>query len=351
MRGDAAKPTEKDARDALKYLDDTLLEEFPFVGNIDRSVALSLILTALDRRSMATAPLHGFTSPVAGTGKGLLVDIASILAAGDTAAVTSLGKSEEELEKRLGAALIAGDQIITLDNCDREVDSAFLCQALTQRRAKIRLLGFSRQIDTPMMALFCATGNNLVLANDLTRRTLLCRLDAEVERPELRSFKRDVLETAHSERGKLVTAALTILRTWHMAKTAIGVEPLGSFEDWSFRIRQPLLWLNRTDPCESIASVRDNDPNRATLIAVLEQWKRCLGVISRYSVQQIITRAIPDMDFFNALMAVAADKAGGLSNARLGRWLSKNEGKIVGKHRLVNTGLSAGYPLGQMIET
>jgi putative DNA primase/helicase len=346
-------PTETDARTALEYLDGSLLAEFPFIEKIDRSVALSLLLTALDRRSMATAPLHGFTSPVAGTGKSLLVDLASILESGDRAPVISLGKNEEELEKRLGAALIAGDQIISLDNCNREVDSIFLCQALTQQRLKIRMLGFSRHVDTPVTTLFCATGNNLIIADDLTRRTLLCRLDAGVERPELRSFDRDVLETARKERGKLVSAALTVLRAWHVASAniAIGVDPFGSFEDWSFRIRLPLLWLGYMDPCESIATVRDNDPTRSLLIAVLEQWKRALGVVSSYSVQTIITRAIPDMDFFNALMAVAGDRQGGLSNRRLGIWLSKNEGKIVGRLKLSKTAVAYGYPLWQVIET
>jgi hypothetical protein len=346
-------PNEDDARAALGYLDDTLLGEFPFVEKIDRSVALSLLLTALDRRSMAAAPLHGFTSPVAGTGKSLLVDLASILASGDTAAVISLSKSEEELEKRLGAALIAGDQIISLDNCNREVESAFLCQALTQQRLKIRMLGFSRHVDTPVTALFCATGNNLVIADDLTRRALLCRLDAGMERPELRSFKSNVLEVAYRERGKLVAAALTVLRAWHVAssKIAIGVDPLGSFEDWSFRIRLPLLWLGYTDPCESMTAVRDNDPSRSFLIAVLEQWKRCLGVLTRYSVQQIIARAIPDIDFYNALMAVAADTGGsGLSNRRLGRWLSKNDGKIVGRLRLNKVAAPQGYTHWQVTE-
>jgi hypothetical protein len=63
-----AAPTLQQAREALKYLDDALFEEFPFVEQIDRSVALSLVLTALDRHAMATAPLHAFTSPAAGTG-------------------------------------------------------------------------------------------------------------------------------------------------------------------------------------------------------------------------------------------------------------------------------------------
>ena len=40
------------------------------------------MLTVLDRRSMATAPLHAYSAPVAGTGKSLLVDMAASLATG-----------------------------------------------------------------------------------------------------------------------------------------------------------------------------------------------------------------------------------------------------------------------------
>ena len=244
-------PTLEDARTALQFLDDVLLAEFPFVQNIDCAVALSAILTAFDRRAMATAPLHAFSSPTAGTGKSLLVDIASILTTGELAPVISQGKTEEEMGKRLGAALIGGDQIVSLDNCDRELNSAFLCQALTQQRLKIRLLGYSRHVEVPITSTFFANGNNLEISNDLTRRTLLCQMDAGVERPELRRFKSNVLEVARDKRGALVAAILTILRAWHHGANAIGVEPLGSFEDWSFRIRSPILWLDYEDPCAS----------------------------------------------------------------------------------------------------
>jgi putative DNA primase/helicase len=342
-------PTLQDARDALKYLDETLLEEFPFVEKIDRSVALSAILTALDRRAMATAPLHAFTSPVAGTGKLMLVDLASILASAELAPVIAQGEDEREMEKRLGASLIAGDQIISLDNCDREVSSSFLCQALTQQRLKIRLLGFSRHVDVPITATFFATGNNLVIASDLTRRTLLCQLDAGMERPELRSFKRNVLETARAERGPLVAAALTVLRAWHLARTAIGIEPLGSFEEWSFRIRQPLMWLDRIDPCESITTVRESDPSRSLLITVLEQWKLCLGFAGTHTIKQVIERALVDQDFFNAIVPVASTSQGTISNQRLGRWLSKNEGKIANGLKLQRAGLVNGFPLWQVV--
>jgi hypothetical protein len=347
----APAPTLEQAREALKYLDGALLSEFPFVENIDHSVALSGIFTAFDRRAMATAPLHAYTSPVAGTGKSLLVDIASILTTGQLAPVTSQGKTEEELEKRLGAVLISGDPIISLDNCDHEVSSAFLCQALTQRRLRVRLLGHSQTVEVPITAAFYCTGNNLEISNDLTRRTLLCRLDAHMERPELRKFNRDALETARNERARLVEAVLLVLRAWHSAGTAIGVEPLGSFEEWSFRVRSPLLWLDRDDPCDSIKTVGESDPQRSMLNTVLVQWKRVLGTISKYTVQQVIQHASIDPDFFGALAAVALSSQGGsLSNEKLGRWLSKNNGKIVNKYKLERMGTAGGYPLWRVIE-
>src|SRR5262249_12246657 len=305
--------------------------EFPFVANVDHSVALSAILSAFDRRSMVTAPLHAFTSPTAGTGKSLLVDLASVLLTGQLAPVLSQSKSDEEFEKRLESALLCSDQIISVDNCDREVASNRLCQALTQQVVKIRLLGHSQHVNVPVTSVFFATGNNLIISDDLTRRTLLCRIDAGMAQPELRTFKSDVLEQARSQRGKLVCAVLTILRAWHAPGTAVGIKPaLGSFEDWSFRIRSPLVWLDQIDPVLSMKTIRESDPARLALSAVLMQWKEKLGTASSYTPQQIINRAAIDADFFGVLMAIAAAQNGnGISNDRLGRYLARNNGKIV----------------------
>jgi putative DNA primase/helicase len=48
----------------------------------------------------------------------------------------SLGRTDEEAEKRLGSALIAGDSIISIDNIDRPFGGELFCQALTQRMLK-----------------------------------------------------------------------------------------------------------------------------------------------------------------------------------------------------------------------
>ena len=219
----------------------------------DRSVALSALLTILDRRSMATAPLHAFTSPMAGTGKSLLVDVAAILATGRTMPVIAQGHSEEELEKRLGAALLAGDTAISLDNCDHTLESAFLCQVLTQPKLNIRVLGHSKKVETPVNAMMFATGNNLVIGGDAIRRTLMCNMDAGVERPELRTFKSNIIEVAKTRRGEYVLAALSVLRAWHLvaAGNRINLPAFGSFEEWSFRTSSTRLGDARAAPIHS----------------------------------------------------------------------------------------------------
>jgi putative DNA primase/helicase len=320
------------------------------VTKADHAVALSGILTALDRRSMATAPLHAFTAPLAGTGKSLLVDLVATLAIGRPMPVIAQGRSEEELEKRLGAAMLHGDQLVSIDNCDHVLQSSFLCQALTQQRLNIRLLGYSQNVEIPVNAAICATGNNLTIAGDLNRRTLLCSLDAKCEHPEQRQFTGNLIGYARENRGALVVAALTVLRTWHASGQNPGLAPLGSFEEWSQRVREPLIWFGRADPCKTMLKVKDNDPARLALSIVLAQWKEHLGH-GAYTVQEVINRAVNVADFHLALTNVVHTRRNEtVGNQQLGRWLKKIEGRIVDGLMLNQTGIREGYPLWSLIQ-
>jgi hypothetical protein len=337
-------PTRADALEALEFLE-KLIATFPFVAEADRSVALSAILTALDRRSIATAPLHAFTAPLAGTGKSLLVDVIAMIATGRLMPVIAQGRTGEELEKRLGAALLAGDAVISIDNCDHILEGSFLCQALTQQRLNIRLLGFSRNVETPINAAIFATGNNLTIAGDLNRRTLLCSLDAKEEHPEQREFSTDLIETIRASRGSIVIAALTVLRAWHGSNERVSNNQLlGSFEDWSRRIRASLLWIGRADPCTTMVKIKDNDPERAALYTVLAQWEEKLTIGQNYTVQEVINCALNSAEFHTALLNVAAGRGNFVSNRRFGRWLKAIEGKIVNGLMLAEAGIRSGYP-------
>jgi putative DNA primase/helicase len=342
-------PTKIDAIEALRHVD-KLIDTFPFVTPADRSVVLSGILTALDRRSMATAPMHAFTAPEAGSGKSLLIDIISAISTGMLAPVISQGRTEEELEKRLGAALIHGAQLISIDNCEHPLGGVFLCQALTQQRLNIRVLGLSKIVEVPVNAMIIANGNNLVIIGDLVRRTLLCAIDAHCERPELREFDFDVIEVIKADRGRLVAAALTALRAWHVSGTRGMATPLGGFEEWSHRIREPLLWLGYADPCETAAKIRESDPGRASLAEVHARWKEKLGPFRAYTAQEIINEALMSAEFQNVLKSVAANLKGNVDNVSLGRWLNKVKGKIIGGTTIERHAIKQGCSLWKLVE-
>ena len=145
----ALAPAEPRRGFAGSYVLEGLIGTFPFITKADQSVALAAMLTTLDRRAMATAPLFAFNSPVAGTGKSKLVDLCSILATGQLMSVISQGYSEEEFVKCLSAALLAGDLAISIDNCERELKSDFWCQALTQPKLNIRIFWVEQQRRDP----------------------------------------------------------------------------------------------------------------------------------------------------------------------------------------------------------
>ena len=171
-----ARKTRARALEAVKQS----IATFPFSGEADRSVALSLLLTGVCRRTLDFAPLHAITAPAPGTGKSLLVDLVSILLSGQPAPVISAEIDAAEFEKRLGASLMAGDPVISFDNCTKPLDHALLCQALSQSRLNLRVLGYSQNRDVTMSALLTVTGNNLILQGDLPRRSLRCEIDAKV---------------------------------------------------------------------------------------------------------------------------------------------------------------------------
>jgi hypothetical protein len=220
------EPSKEDARNALDELKEPFAE-FPFVDDASRSVFLSGLLSVLARPAIKFVPCHAFDAPVAGTGKSKLVDCCAILALGHECPVTSQGDDETELEKRLGAHLLAGDRIIAIDNCDKPLGGQLLCQIITQLLVQVRILGLSKRATIPCNTSLFATGNNFQFWGDMLRRGLTGRLDAQTERPELRVFKReDPVELFRRERARFVVAVLTVLRAYIAAGLKVVISDL-----------------------------------------------------------------------------------------------------------------------------
>lgn len=339
------EPTPNDARAALAELAG-LLTEFPFVDDASRSTALSAILTALVRRSLVAAPMHAVSAPAPGTGKGYLVNISAQIATGENAAGFTYSADEAENRKQIDAALLAGAPFLILDNVEAEIQGARLNQLLTEERATVRVLGASKNVEVTCDAFVMANGNNLVVAADMTRRTLLCRMDAKCERPENREFKSNPLALVSQERGRFVAAALTVLRAYHVAGRPLQPKPFASFEQWSGLVRGALIWLGQADPVATVEAVRANDPKRADLLTVMEQWAQHVGPDS-VTLRQAVAAANMQDDFREALTAVAG-VGGAINSKRLGKWLRGNVGKIVNGMSFAAVGTRQGVALWQL---
>ncbi len=119
------------------------------------------------------------------------MEIVSTIVSGQACPVIAYVKSREEMEKRLGALILEGATIISLDNVEEDVGGELLCMIATQQTIKIRILGLSEMKTCRWRGMIGGNGNNIGIRSDMARRTLIANLDAGLERPEQRRFRSD----------------------------------------------------------------------------------------------------------------------------------------------------------------
>jgi Bifunctional DNA primase/polymerase, N-terminal len=349
------QPTREDALKALEMIEG-LLVNFPFVDEVAHAVALSAILTPIVRGAFPVTPLHASRAPTAGSGKSFLWDIAAAAANGQCMPVISTGANEEETEKRLGAALLAGQPLISIDNITGELGGAALCQMIERPVMDIRILGRSElvRIEARGTSLF-ATGNNFVIVGDVCRRVITTNLDPAMEQPELRQFDFDPVERVLANRGQYIAAALTICRAYLVAGRPNKAPRLASFEGWSDMVRSALIWLGKEDPVKSMENARAEDPERIELSNMLDAWSSAIGIgpDSRRRLSDVLSKGLSmtrlsansDLEptypeFYVALEDLAlraTGKRGQKPDAKMfGDWLRRFKGRVIDGKRFAN---------------
>lgn len=344
------QPTLDDALSAKNVLLN-ILQDFPFEGEASRSVALAAILTALIRKSISTAPLFGFTAPKMASGKSLLADVVALISTGKPNSVIAQAENETEEKKRILAVLIEGDPIICYDNIEKPFKSASLCSILTQYEYKDRLLGGNETRTVLTNATFLVTGNNLVFMGDISTRSLLCKLDPQVERPEERHFALNLREHIPQYRSQLVKAGLTILRAYYVAKKpSQSIKPFGRFEEWSDWVRSAVIWIGMTDPCESRNDIESSDPVRILLSSFFTAWHAIFDSRA-VKVKELVEQAMISIDPENpevyeslrdALCELAADTKGNINQRSLAKKLALYKNRIESGLRLEQCGMNQG---------
>jgi hypothetical protein len=222
--------------EAKAWLLRELLGDFPFADEASRAHTLALLLEPFVRPMIkGPTPLYLIDAPTRGSGKGLLADIACLIASGRKADVMTLvhGNAEEH-EKRITALLLAGAPWVLIDNATSLI-SAPLAAVLTATQWRGRRLGKSELVDVPNDATWVATGNNVELSDEIARRTIPIRLDPGVERPEERSgfVHPKLLNWVSEHRAILVSACLSLIQVWLEAHCPEGKVTLGSYESWA----------------------------------------------------------------------------------------------------------------------
>ena len=338
----ADQPTREEAESALQLLKN-LLEEFSFKNDTDEAAALSAFLTAAIRPSLPSAPMFHVRAPQISSGKSFLCEIMTGFATPQRSAPLTFPKDEVECEKVLLAALLPAPAVVTFDNLTGDlVSHKSLCAALTSECMTGRILGVSKTATVSTRTLFLSSGNNVGPVKDMTRRCIVINLDPACEIPAARVFKNpNLLSNLRRNRGQYVSAALTIIRAWIVAgQPKQECKSLASYGEWSDLCRQPLMWLEQSDPTTSLFETMMEDPERETLGRLLEAWQENFGTAPKM-IRQVLTPtdiSVNTVELHDVIQDIAGERDNKINRNRLGWWLKQHAGQIVNGRRLVRGG-------------
>lgn len=298
------KPTQEQARAAMKYLWIELCCDFPYFGlgesdpkDADRSkryeqackcpdafVGICALLTMFARPGIEGAtPGAVFEAASQGSGKTLQIHAISTLATGRSAGLMTFpthdGKVDEaELEKILASYALAGARIIAFDNIKGTLGGPALEKAMTSvDTIALRVLGANDLRTMPWSAITLFSGNNMAMSDDVAQRVLCSRLESERDDPRSRPSKEfrhaRLLDWIREHRARLIRACLVILRAFIVSEAKIDAGSWGSFEAWSALIPAAILYAGGPNVLElrQRSSAIDNGEGAAHA-ALMRAW-------------------------------------------------------------------------------
>ena len=343
-------PTVDQVRAAVDLLID-LIAEFPFADAASHANALAVLLTLLMRPVISGhVPLAIADAPIQGTGKTLLLTVLGRVAVGQVSGESIPSRqNEDEWRKKITSVLLDAPPFVLLDNIpdNTTVDSACLAAMLTTYVWSDRLLGKNEHVHLPSRSVWVASGNNLRVTGDMPRRCYTVRMDANVEKPWTRTGFRhaDLEEYARSQRGNLLAAAFTVIRSWYAAgKPKASMPAFGSFQEWTDTIGSVLAhagvegFLGNLD---QIRAVQDDDTQqwRAFFTAWWEAFGEAAVTADDLCHRILAHNTIPDESLPDTVV-VNRDKGEGSLKRSLGRNLARLTGRIFDARKLCASGLS-----------
>lgn len=230
-------PSPTDIAMARHLLEVEVFGGFPFDDEASLAHTIAAVLQPFVRPMISgPTPIHVFDKPKSGTGATLLADAISFIVLGHGPELMTEGKLEDEWRWRMLAALQSGTPIILFDNLKQKLDSGTVSAIVTRPDTYSgRMVGSGKNVTVPVRVLWLLTANNMQFSHDNARRSVLIRLDTNLENPESgRTYLHyPLLPWITENRGRLVWAALVLVQAWIAAGRPTGKVTKGSFESWA----------------------------------------------------------------------------------------------------------------------
>lgn len=226
---------------ARDWIDQEVFADFPWSGQAERAAAWALLLGPFLRPAIrGPVPMVLVEAPVPRSGKGLLVQTAlGVALSPEHVALRPVGASrkgdDDEMRKRISAALLSGEEAVVFDNLRGKIESSALEAALTAPRWRDRILGKTAEIEVPVSCVWAATANNAEMTPDLARRIVRCRLNPPEEDPSTRAHFRHprILEWLRQNHADALSAAWSCVLSWIQAGAPRSSLIFGGYESWA----------------------------------------------------------------------------------------------------------------------
>jgi hypothetical protein len=370
-------PTRDDARRALERLCSIFAPQtagragFPYSTAADAVVPIAALLTLLARPGIeGPVPAFLFDAPTPASGKTLLADLICLIATGQEMPKGTFPDASDELEKMLASYALAGARVVGFDNIDQRVAfrGAPLDKVLTGTLVQLRVLGRS---EAPMLlwsAVVLGTGNNVQVLGDTIRRTIRCRLEPDVDRPENREgfAIRDIRRHVREHRAEFVAAGLEMLRAYQVAGCPrMADKTYGSFELWQTTVAGAIAWAGGPDVLGCRCDIDDGDDPELEAAAKLLRELHRLGPVSAGELIAAAYDSERDRQYEGRLEAASARslrealdvlllhkcKEGSPSPQAVGRALMRLQGRVFNGLKLSRRASSAGGQSGHWLVT
>jgi hypothetical protein len=146
------------------------------------------------------------------------------------------------------------------------------------------------------------------------------------ERPEMRAEFRypDLRAFVRANRGRLLSAALTILLGWFAAGRPVhGLAPWGSFEGWSGVVREAVVFAGLPDPGETRLALQSAaDSDALAMSALIDALQRMdpdrRGITAGEMIDAIRKPAVPPPEWLSDLRSAVEELCGKLDSRTLG---------------------------------